>query len=139
HQRALQRALARDITVRVHSEADYNTAVKASQILFGKSTTEDLSSLDEKTLLAVFEGVPQVDINRSSLDTVNVTDFLSETTQGVVFSSKGEARRMIQGGGVSINKSKIIDSEQTLDFQLLQDKYLLVQKGKKNYYLVRAI
>ena len=139
HQRALQKALARDITIRVHSEEDYNTAVKASQILFGKSTNEDLSTLDERTLLAVFDGVPQVDIARSSLQNSNVTDFLSETTQGIVFSSKGEARRMIKGGGVSINKSKLTDSEQPLDFELLQDKYLLVQKGKKNYYLVRAV
>lgn len=139
HQRALQKALAEDITTRVHSEADYITAVKASQILFGKSTTEDLSSLDEKTLLAVFEGVPQVDINRSALDSLSVTDFLSDTTQGIVFSSKGEARRMIKGGGVSINKNKITDSEQALDFELLQDRYLLIQKGKKNYFLVRVI
>lgn len=137
HMRLLQKELGKDITTRVHSEADYEMALKASQLLFGKSTTEDLVSLDEDTLLAVFEGVPKAEITKSQLSEVaNITDFLSETTGQVVFSSKGEARKMIQGGGVSVNKNKITDPNQTVVFDLLQDKYLLVQKGKKNYYLI---
>lgn len=137
HLRLLQKELGKEITVRVHSENDYKMAVKASDILFGKSTTEDLASLDEDTLLSVFEGVPQTSISMAQLQSVaNVTDFLSETTNQLVFKSKGEARKMIQGGGVSINKGKITDPNQAVDIQLLQDKYLLVQRGKKNYYLV---
>lgn len=140
HQRLLQKELAREVTVTVHSEQDYEIAVSASNILFGKSTTEELSKLDEKTLLAVFEGVPQKEISRSVLEsTENVTDFLSETTDGLVFSSKGEARRMISGGGVSINKTKITDPNSSVNFDLLQQKYILAQKGKKNYYLIKIV
>ncbi len=137
HLRLLQKEMAKEITSRVHSDVEFHKAAKASEILFGKSTTEDLISLDERTLLAVFEGVPQVLISKDAFSEVNdVTTFLSETSQGIIFSSKGEARRMIQGGGVSINKIKIDSPEQTVSFTPLQDKYLLVQKGKKNYYLV---
>jgi tyrosyl-tRNA synthetase len=137
HQRALQTALAKDITIRVHSLADYNTAIKASSILFGNSVTEDLQSLDEETLLSVFEGVPQVTVGRSAFEASNsVTDLLSEITKAVIFPSKGEARKMIQGGGVSINKIKLSDPNQKPEFELLQNKYLLAQKGKKNYYLI---
>lgn len=137
HLRKLQSELAKDITIRVHSQADYDTAVKASSILFGNSVTEDLLGLDEKTLLAVFEGVPQVTISRDALHaSSNVTDLLSETTKAQIFPSKGEARKMIQGGGVSINKIKLTDPNQKPEFSLLQNKYLLAQKGKKNYYLV---
>ena len=137
HQRKLQAALAKDITIRVHSQDDYDAVIKASSILFGNSVTEDLQSLDEDTLLAVFEGVPQVTISRSTLAGCNsVTDLLSETTQAQIFPSKGEARKMIQGGGVSINKIKLADPVQKPDFALLQNKYLLAQKGKKNYYLI---
>ncbi|MEM9389630.1 MAG: tyrosine--tRNA ligase, partial [Bacteroidota bacterium] len=101
HQRLLQQALAKDITTRVHSVEDYEMAVKASNILFGKSTTDDLVALDERTLLAVFDGVPQTTIAKNDLENVNdVTTLLSETTSGIIFKSKGEARRMIQGGGV---------------------------------------
>ncbi len=137
HLRALQTELAKEITVRVHSQEDYDTAIKASSILFGNSVTEDLQSLDEETLLAVFEGVPQVVINKSSLESCGtVTDLLSEVTKSTIFSSKGEARKMIQGGGVSINKIKLTDVNQKPEFTLLQNKYLLAQKGKKNYYLI---
>lgn len=137
HQRALQKALAQDITVRVHSQEDYEMALKASNILFGKSTTEDLETLDEDTLLSVFEGVPKTSISHGAFDSVeNVTDLLTETSNHLVFPSKGEARRMIKGGGVSINKSKLSSAEQSADFKLLQNKYLLAQKGKKNYYLI---
>lgn len=140
HLRKLQIELAKDITVRVHSQADYDTAIKASSILFGNSVTEDLQSLDEDTLLAVFEGVPQVTISRSSLDHCSsVTNLLSETTKATIFPSKSEARKMIQGGGVSLNKIKITDPNLKPSFDLLQGKYLLAQKGKKNYYLIIVI
>lgn len=136
HERALQKAIGKDITIRVHSEEDYNTAVKASEILFGKSTTEDLISLDEKTLLSIFEGVPQVEVDFSDL-TLPLTDLLSTSTQLSIFPSKGEARKMIAAGGVSINKEKIAGLDQKLEINLLHSKYFLVQKGKKNYYLVK--
>jgi tyrosyl-tRNA synthetase len=137
HLRVLQKALAEEMTVRVHSQEALDMALKASSILFGKSTTEELASIDEDTLLSVFEGVPQVTITKDELAAVdNATTFLAETTQGIVFKSKGEARKMIQGGGVSVNKNKVEDPNAEVDFQLLQDKYILVQRGKKNYYLV---
>jgi tyrosyl-tRNA synthetase len=139
HLRTLQQAVAEEITERVHSKADLDMAIKASSILFGKSTTEDLASLDEKTLLQVFEGVPQAELTISQLESAeSVTDRLSEVTGGIIFPSKGEARRMIQGGGVSINKIKLESVTAIPDFELLQGKYLLAQKGKKNYYLIRV-
>lgn len=139
HQRLLQKELADELTTRVHSEKDLDIAMKASSILFGKSTTEDLASLDERTLLQVFEGVPQTTISKDSLNEVqNVADFLSEVTNGIVFPSKGEARRMIKGGGVSINKKKIVSDDEPVDKELLQGKYLLAQKGKKNYFLIQV-
>ena len=139
HERPLQKAIAKDVTIRVHSEEDFNMAVKASNILFGKSTTEDLAGLNEKTLLSVFEGVPQVTISAHALKSCeDIATLLSETSQGIVFTSKGEARRMIKGGGVSVNKEKVATAEQKPGFELLQGKYLLVQKGKKNYYLIKV-
>jgi len=137
HLRILQRELARQIMIRVHSKEDYEASLKASQILFGDSVTADLLMLNEETLLEVFEGVPHARIERSSLDSADtVTDLLTDLTKGVIFPSKGEARKMIQGGGVSINKIKIEDPHQKPGFQLLQNRYLLAQKGKKNYYLI---
>jgi tyrosyl-tRNA synthetase len=137
HLRKLQQVLAKDITIRVHSVADYDSAIKASNILFGNSTTDELESLNEETLLSVFEGVPQVVIARSDYEsTASVTDLLSTVSKGVVFPSKGEARKMIQGGGVSINKSKVEDGSARPSYSLLQNRYLLAQKGKKNYYLL---
>ncbi len=139
HLRKLQETLAKDITIRVHSEKEYESAVKASQILFGKSTTEDLVAIDEKTLLSVFKGVPQTTISSNALnESPDVATLLSETVDGLIFKSKGEARRMIQGGGVSINKEKLTDAGSSVDFKLLQEKYLLAQKGKKNYYLIKV-
>lgn len=135
HLRVLQKALAKDITLRVHSSEDLEMAEKASSILFGKSTTEDLQMLDENTLLSVFEGVPQAKIQISDLQ-LNAVDLLSEASNNIVFSSKGEARRMIKGGGVSINKQKFNDSDSNPPIELLQEKYVLVQKGKKNYFLL---
>lgn len=137
HLRNLQHVLAKDITTRVHSVGDYETAIKASNILFGNSTTEELQSLDEDTLLSVFEGVPQTAISKSDLENAaTVTDLLSVATNGLVFASKGEARKMIQAGGVSINKVKVQDANAKASYDLLQNKYLLAQKGKKNYYLI---
>jgi tyrosyl-tRNA synthetase len=140
HERLLQKVLAEDITVRVHSRDDYNMAVKASRILFGGSTTEELNGIDEKTLLSVFEGVPQFRISREKYkETSDVTELLSTATDGIIFTSKGEARRMIQGGGVNINKTRITDPSEKINFTLLNEKYLLIQKGKKNYYLLIVI
>jgi tyrosyl-tRNA synthetase len=136
-ERKLQKELARDITVRVHTAEEYDLAVKASNILFGNSTTDELQSLNEETLLAVFEGVPQTTISKSAFASyANVTDLLSVTTNGTIFSSKGEARKMIQAGGVSINKTKVEDANSKGSFTLLQNRYLLAQKGKKNYFLI---
>lgn len=138
--RILQKTLAKEITLRVHSRQEYDKAVSASNILFGKSTTEDLGNIDEDTLLSVFEGVPQQSISSNDLiKTSDIADLLSVTTSGLIFQSKGEARRMIKGGGVSINKIRIESPEQRPDFTLLQNKYLLVQKGKKNYFLIKVV
>jgi tyrosyl-tRNA synthetase len=137
HLRLLQKEIAKEVTIMVHGEPEYEMAVKASSILFGKSSTEDLAHLDERTFLQVFDGVPQAYISKEDFEnTDNVVDLLSEKTQGVIFPSKGEARKMIQGGGVSINKEKINDPNSALKFTLLQKKYLLVQKGKKQYFII---
>lgn len=137
HQRLLQSELAKDITTRVHGDDELSRAIKASQILFGNSVAEDLESLDEKTLLAVMDGVPRTSLSKSSFEGCNsYIDLLSESTNNIIFQSKGEARKMIQGGGVSINKSKIIEGNKKPEFSLLHNKYFLAQKGKKNYFLV---
>ena len=133
HLRLLQKTLAKDITIRVHSEEDYESALKASNILFGKSTSEDLNSLDEDTFLSVFEGVPQFKVNKDDMEN-DIFSFLAESTS--VFNSKGEARRMIQSNAVSINKEKIGVEVSLSEINLISDKYLLVQKGKKNYFLI---
>ncbi|HBH23129.1 MAG TPA: tyrosine--tRNA ligase [Cytophagales bacterium] len=139
HMRALQKALAEDITISVHSKEALENAQKASNILFGKSTTEELAGIDEATLLSVFEGVPKADITKSELDDCDsVVTLLSETSGGIIFRSKGEARRMIKGGGVSVNKEKVNDMDQKPAYDLLQEKYLLVQRGKKNYFLIEV-
>lgn len=136
HLRVLQKALAKEITIRVHSKADYNTAVEASGILFGNSTAEAFASLNEETFLDIFEGVTQFSITKTELDAeINVVDLMAEKTQ--IFPSKGEARKMITGGGVSINKQKIADAETKIGSnQLINGKYLIAQKGKKNYFLI---
>jgi tyrosyl-tRNA synthetase len=138
HLRILQKALAKDVTIRVHSEGDYNLAVEASEILFGKGTTETLQHLPENMLLSVFEGVPQFDIQKSAIqDGLSIVDFMAENTG--IFASKGEARRMLKDNGVSINKNKVKDDYQVSEKDLLSNKYILVQKGKKNYFLVSVI
>ena len=138
HLRTLQKRLAQEVTVMVHSEEDYLAAVEASNILFGNSTSEALKKLDEETLLAVFDGVPQFKISKEILLAgVKAIDLLTETA--AVFPSKGEMRKLVQSGGVSINKEKLESQDEVLDgTKLLNNKYLLVQKGKKNYYLLTA-
>ncbi|HQB37251.1 MAG TPA: tyrosine--tRNA ligase [Bacteroidales bacterium] len=139
HERILQKRLAEEVTVMVHSRDDYQLAVEASQILFGKGTTATLRKMNESTFLSVFEGVPAFDISRNLLvNGVSFTALCAEHTQ--VFSSKGELRRMVQGGAVSLNKEKINDPDTVIvQNQLLNDKYLLIQRGKKNYYLIRTV
>jgi tyrosyl-tRNA synthetase len=138
HLRTLQKRLAKEVTILVHSEADYNAAVEASGILFGNATSEALHKLDEATLLAVFEGVPQFEISRDALAAgVKAVDLF--TDQAAVFPSKGEMRKLVQGGGVSLNKEKLASFDEVINTsRLLNDKYLLVQRGKKNYYLLIA-
>jgi len=135
HMRLLQKALAKDITIRVHSEQEYLLAVEASEILFGKGTTETLKKMSEETLLNVFDGVPQCKISKADLDNgIDIVDFLSEKTH--IFPSKGEVRRMLKDNGISINKSKVKESTFIDSQMLLREKYIIVQKGKKNYFLV---
>jgi tyrosyl-tRNA synthetase len=138
HERFLQKRLAEEVTVMVHSQSDFEGAVEASQILFGKGTTESLKKMSESTFLSVFEGVPVFDIKRAILDKgVALADLCTE--HSAVFSSKGELRRLVQGGGLSLNKIKIENPEMAiLTDMLLNNKYLLVQKGKKNYFLIRV-
>ncbi|MFN0048151.1 MAG: tyrosine--tRNA ligase [Cytophagales bacterium] len=139
HIRILQKALAEEVTERVHSKVELEKAIEASEILFGKGTTETLQKLDEATFLSVFEGVPQIDISKSEYEsTSSVADLVSITTKNQIFPSKGEAKKMIEGGGVSINKIKIAEPNAKAEFELLQNKYLLVQKGKKNYFIVKV-
>jgi len=138
HERLLQKTLAKDITIRVHSEEEYEMAIKASEILFGKSVTEDLQALNESTLLSVFEGIPLIEVSKIVLkEQASALELLSTFTNLEIFPSKGEARKMIQAGAVSINKIKVNTPEDVVNYPLLLDTYLLVQKGKKNYYLLR--
>ena len=133
HLRVLQKALADEVTTRVHSAEDLEMAIKASNILFGKSTADDLKSLDEDTFLSVFDGVPQFEVSANDFD-CGIVDFLAEKTQ--VFGSKGEARRMLKSNAVSINKEKVNEEKQISSTDLISNKYILVQKGKKNYFLI---
>jgi len=138
HLRLLQKSLAKDVTVRVHSESDYLAALEASEILFGKGTKESLSKLSESDFLSVFEGVPSSVIARKELEGgINIIEFLSEKSG--IFSSKSEARKMLLGGGVAINKNRVEDVNFHLNLdELINGKYILVQKGKKNYFVVKA-
>ena len=135
--RTLQKRLGQEVTVLVHGQQDYEMAVEATNILFGKATKENLLKLDEATLLAVFDGVQKFEVSRDQVVGAKAVDLLAETTKA--FPSKGEMRKLTQGGGVSINKEKLeaFDRELTED-DLLNGKYLLAQKGKKNYYLIIA-
>ncbi len=138
HLRILQKALAEDITIRVHSKEELRAAVEASEILFGKGTAETLAGLTEETLLAVFEGVPQCEVAGSEIaKSLNIVDFLTDFTQ--IFPSKGEARRMLKEGGVLVNKTKVDESFRVGQGSLLSNRYILAQKGKKNYFLIRTV
>jgi tyrosyl-tRNA synthetase len=139
HERLLQRKLAEEVTCLVHSEAALRTAIEASEILFGKGTSESLSLIDEKTLLEIFDGVPMFDIDRAQLTAgIQLIELL--TAHAAIFPSKGEARRMLQGGGLSLNKEKISDPDMIINSDILiRDRYILIQKGKKQYYLISVI
>ena len=134
--RSLQKLLAEEVTRMVHGQEELDKAIRASQILFGKASAEDLRSLDEKTFLAVFDGVPTFNIAKDKLP-MGVLDFLAVETQ--VFPSKGEARKMIQGNGFSINKEKMTDiNRQVGEGDIIDGKYILVQKGKKDYFIINV-
>ena len=133
HLRLLQKTIAEEVTIRVHSQEDLDMAIKASNILFGRSTYEDLQSIDENTFLSVFEGVPKFEIKKGNL-ALGILDIVAEKTQ--IFTSKGEARRMINSNAVSINKEKITENFQLSSNKLLNGKYILLQKGKKHYFLI---
>ena len=136
--RPLQKRLAREITTMVHSAQDYEMAVEASQILFSNRAKDILHKIDEDTLLSVFEGVPQFEVSREALN-AGVPAIVLLTDNAAVFPSKGEMRKMTQGGGVSINKEKVTDQNMVVDSSfLLNDKYILAQRGKKNYFLLIA-
>ena len=132
--RELQKLLAKEVTTMVHGAAEYENAIAASQMLFGNATKDALMNLDEKTFLAVFDGVPTFEVEASKFP-IGIIDLLAAETQ--VFPSKGECRKMIQGGGVSLNKEKVTDIQRVVTADdLIAEKYILVQRGKKNYYLV---
>ena len=136
--RVLQKRLAEEVTIMVHSRQDYDDAVEASGILFGKGTKETLQKFDEETLLSIFDGVPHFEISKDAVESgVKAVDLFTESAP--VFASKGEMRKLVQGGGVSLNKEKLTVFDQVITAEdLIDGKYLLVQRGKKNYYLLTA-
>lgn len=138
HQRILQKKLAEELTCFVHSEKDYEFAVKASSILFSNDTPQTLNELNEEQLLQVMEGVPAIEMKRIEFEE-NAADLASLLAYSKIFPSKGEARKMIAGGGVFINKEKVTSAETIKEYHFLNGKYLLIQKGKKNYYLLKVI
>lgn len=138
HQRKLQKALAAEITARVHSKEELDKALNASQILFGKATEDMLRSLDKETLMSVFDGVPQFELAKSALEGgLDIVEALAEHT--AVFPSKGEARKMVQGNGVAINKTKVSLDKTLGTDDIVADGLIIVQKGKKNYFLVSVV
>jgi len=138
HLRVLQKALGKDVTIRVHSEEAYNRAVDASEILFGKNTSDKLKNIEERDLLDVFEGVPQFEVDKKQLTAgINIVDLLAQKSK--VFSSNGEARRMLKSNAVSVNKEKVSEEKRLTNSDLLNHKYVLIQKGKKNYYLLKFV
>lgn len=137
HQRILQKTIAKELTTTVHSAAAYTQAAKASELLFGHATQTDLLALDEKDLLVIFTNLPQIKISKEQLARVEyVIELVTSTTQCIIFPTKGAASRMIQEGGVSINKVKVTDPYQKSDWVLLRERYLLVQRGRKDHYLI---
>ncbi|MBA5246334.1 tyrosine--tRNA ligase [Marnyiella aurantia] len=137
HERKLQKKLAEEVTVWVHSREDYEKAVKASEILFGRSTADDLKNLDENTFLEVFDGVPQKEIIKDELIGTNIIDLISEKSG--FLKSKGEARRELQSNSISINKDKVNDTFEVSEQDLIDGKFMLLQKGKKNYFIVKSV
>ena len=139
HQRPLQKRLAKEVTCMVHDETEYSKAVEASQILFGKATTENLAKLDRETFLSVFEGVPTYKVDRSKLNAgIPIIELLA--TETAAFSSRGELRRAIKGNGLSLNKAKLTDQEYLVtEADLIDGSYILIQKGKKNYNIIEAV
>jgi len=137
HMRILQKKLAEELTCLVHSRKDYEFAVKASSILFSNDTAQTLKELNEDQLLQVMEGVPSIEIEKERVNNIDLISLLADTK---IFSSKGEARKMLAGGGVFVNKEKVASADALINTaMLLNEKYLLIQKGKKNYYLLKAI
>ena len=138
HLRILQKALAEEITIRTHSASALETALKTSDFLFGNGSLDFLTDLNHEAVLDVFEGIPQFKVSKPELTAnINITDLL--TDKSFIFSSKGEARKMIQGGGVSVNRHKILDSGQIMsEANLINGRYMVIQKGKKNYFLLSA-
>ena len=138
HTRVLQKTLGKDVTIRVHGDAAYHRAIEASEILFGKDTAQQLMNIEERDLLDIFEGVPQFDIAKSDLETgIQIIDLLAQKSK--VFQSNGEARRMLQSNAVSINKLKVTADKVLCLDDLIKGKYILVQKGKKNYFLLKVV
>ncbi|MCR9064133.1 MAG: tyrosine--tRNA ligase [Cytophagales bacterium] len=135
HLRIVQKAIAKDVTIRVHGEEQYELAVKASEVLYGKATLEMLQSLDEKTFTSIFDGVPTTEISREDYASCeSLLDLISVTTNGEIYNSKGEARRALKGNAVSVNKTKLQDERLSVsELSLLNAKYLLIGKGKKNH------
>ena len=139
HLRTLQKAIAKDVTIRVHSQAGYDLAVKASEVLFGKATLDMLRSIQTDEFDIIFEGVPQTEVSEEELATSkDITDLLSVTSRGEVYASKGEARRAITQSAVSINKAKVTDPAAPVALEWLQDRYVLISKGKKNHLLKKV-
>jgi tyrosyl-tRNA synthetase len=138
HIRILQKALAEDITIRTHSDEALETAIKTSEFLFGNGSLEFLQSLDSKSVLEIFEGVPQFNISKSELEAgIDIASLLAEKT--TIFPSKGEVKKTIQGGGLSVNKTKVAEMMATFNTtNLINDQFIIVQKGKKNYFLIKA-
>lgn len=137
HERSLQKLLAKEVTTMVHGAQEYEKAVSASQMLFGNATSEALKSLDEKTFLAVFDGVPTFEVEDSKFP-MGIIDLLAAESK--VFPSKGECRKMIQAAGVSINKEKVTDANATIGCEsYINGKYILAQKGKKNYFIIKIV
>lgn len=137
HERKVQKKLAEEVTVWVHGRAEYEKALKATQILFGQSTAEDLVSLDEELFLQIFDGVPQKEVSKSELVGSNIVDLISEKTG--FLKSKGEAKRELTGNSISVNKTKVSEDYSVSESDLIDGKFLLLQKGKKNYFIVKGI
>ena len=140
HQRVLQKALAKELTSMVHSVADYTEAARATGLLFGQATLADLEALSEQDLLTILGEVPQISMGREQLGQVaHVLELVTSGTQGMIFSSQGAARRMIQEGGLYVNRMRVVDPYQRPDWVLLRERYLLIQKGKKHHYLITVV